>query len=417
MPNRKQGPPERTDVVVVGAGLAGLAAAADLEAAGHAVVVVEASDGVGGRVRTDIVEGYRLDRGFQVLLTDYPEFSARFDEASLDLRRFEPGAVVYTQGRFHTVGDPLRRPATLLSTLRAPVGSIGDKVRLVGLRTRLRRTDSRRLLRQADATTEAALAARGFSTTMVERFFRPLVGGIQLDPSLGTSVRMFDVILRGLLRGDAAVPGAGMGALSDQLAAQISPASIHLSTPVAGVEPRSVRLADGRVIDAARVIVATDGPSASALLGLDPVTSNPATCVWFAAPRSPQPGRYIVLVGDGEGPVANVAVMSDVAPSYSPDDTALIAAACPGRLDPAAEPAARAQLRAMWGEQVDAWRHLRTDAIAHGQPQQHPPFDHKRPIALGEGLFVCGDHRDTSSIQGALFSGRRTARAVVDSLT
>lgn len=409
--------PERSDVVVVGAGLAGLAVAVDVQAAGRSVTLLEASDGVGGRVRTDIVDGYRLDRGFQVLLTDYPEFAARFDERDLDLRRFEPGAVVFTEGRFHTVGDPLRRPSTLLPTLRAPVGSVSDKLRLIGLRARLRRADSRQLLRQPDTSTGTALADRGFSPTMVERFFRPLVGGIQLDPSLHTSVRMFDVILRGLLRGDAAVPGSGMGALSDNLAARLQQGTVHLSTPVTAVESGRVHLAGGRTLEVERVVVATDGPSASGLLGLDPVASNPATCVWFAAPGSPQPGRYIVLVGNGGGPAANVAVMSDVAPSYSPDGSALIAAACPGLLDPDAEPAVRAQMKAMWGDQVDEWRHLRTDAIAHGQPQQHPPFEHKRPVGLGDGMFVCGDHRDTSSIQGALFSGRRTARAVVDSLT
>ena len=124
-----------------------------------------------------------------------------------------------------------------------------------------------------------------------------------------------------------------------------------------------------------------------------------------------------MLDGVRSGPALNVVVMSNVAPEYAPAGSALIAAACPGVNDPDIEPGVRAQLRSIWGPAVDTWRHLRTDAIAHGQPRQHPPFSPKQRIALGDGIFVCGDHRDTASIQGALYSGRRCGEAVVTSLT
>ncbi len=138
--------------------------------------------------------------------------------------------------------------------------------------------------------------------------------------------------------------------------------------------------------------------------------------MWFAADRAPIKHRYIVLDGTGVGPALNTSVMSNVASEYAPSGSALIAAACPGVNDPDLEPAVRAQLRGIWGPAVDQWRHLRTDAIAHGQPRQLPPFSPKRRISLGEGMFVCGDHRDTASIQGALFSGRRCGVAVAASL-
>jgi len=411
------GLPDRAEVVVVGAGLAGLAAARALHRAGRDVVVLEASDGVGGRVRTDVVDGFRLDRGFQVLLTAYPEMHTQFDLDALDLRRFEPGALVWNGTSTHLVGDPIRRPRTLVRTGLAPVGTLTDKLRILGQRIRLQRATAPELLRQNDISTLSALHQQGFSDRMIERFFRPLVGGIQLDPSLQTSRRMFDVILRSLIEGDVAVPALGMGAIPAQLAGHLPPGMIHLDTTVVGVAPAEVSLAGGDTIAASRIVVAVEGPRASSLLGLPPVESNPATCVWFAADAAPIPDRYIVLDGTGVGPALNTSVMSNVAPEYAPAGSALIAAACPGVNDPNIEPAVRAQLRSIWGPAVDTWRHLRTDAIAHGQPRQHPPFSPKQRIALGDGIFVCGDHRDTASIQGALYSGRRCGEAVVVSLT
>jgi phytoene dehydrogenase-like protein len=404
--------PEHAEVVVVGAGLAGLAAARTLHRVGRDVVVVEASDGVGGRVRTDVVDGFQLDRGFQVLLTAYPEVRRQLDLPALAIQRFDPGALAWIDGHGHVVGDPFRRPGTLLSTLRAPIGTPLDKVRILAARMRVRRGTGADLLRGPDLTTIASLRKHGFSPRIIDRFFRPLFSGIQLDPALITSSRMFDVILRSMSEGDVGVPAAGMGAIPAQLAATLPAGRIVLDAAVAEVRPREVRLVDGRRISADVVIVATDGPQAAGLLGLRAVGSKAAGCVWFAADRAPVADKLVVLDSIGTGPVANVAVLSNVAPSYAPAGQALIAAAMPGVSIGDLEAVARAQLRGWWGQQVDAWRHLRTDRIAHGQPDGSPPFHPKKRVSLGDGLYVCGDHRDTASIQGALFSGRRCGEAV-----
>ena len=231
----RQGVPATIDVVIVGAGLAGLAAANTLHRAGRDVAVLEASDGVGGRVRTDVVDGFRLDRGFQVLLTAYPELRTQFDLDALDLRRFEPGALVWNGVSTDLVGDPIRRPRTLLKTAIAPIGTIADKLRILRQRIHLQRSTAPELLRQDDISTLNALEQQGFSDRMIERFFRPLVGGIQLDPSLQTSRRMFDVILRSLIEGDVAVPALGMGAIPAQLADHLPAGVIHLDTQVVAV--------------------------------------------------------------------------------------------------------------------------------------------------------------------------------------
>ena len=407
--------PATAQVIVVGAGLAGLVAARTLQSAGIDTVVLEGSDAPGGRVRSDVVDGYVLDRGFQILLTGYPEVHRQLDMAALDLRAFEPGALVWRDGKGTVVGDPFRRPATLASTAFAPVGSVIDKARIALLRAKLLRADPRALLRGDDIPTAAALRGAGFSSRIIERFFRPLVGGIQLDPSLSASRRMFDVIFRTLADGDSVVPARGMGAITEQLASRLLPGTLHLGTRVEKVEPGRVTVQGGHAISARDVIVATEGPAAAGLLGLPPVASRSAGCVWFAADESPVDGAWIVLDGHGHGPVLNVAVMSNVSPHYAPAGKHLIAAAIPGMVDGDLESVARRQLRSWWGPQVDGWRHLRTDRIPHGQPDQSPPFSPKKRVSLGNGMWVCGDHRDTASIQGAMYSGRRCAEAVIAS--
>lgn len=409
--------PTRAQVVIVGAGLAGLTAGRVLNLRGIETVIIEASDAVGGRVRSDNVDGFILDRGFQVLLTAYPEIHHHLDLKALDLQYFEPGAIVWKQGRGHIVSDPFRRPGTLASTALAPIGSLGDKIRIAKMRTKLKYSSPQSLLRGKDIPTVDALREMGFTDVMVNSFFKSLVGGIQLDPQLQTSRRMFDMIFRTLAKGDTAVPALGMGKISEQLVSSLTRSQVHLNTAVQKISPHEIHLSDGRRIEADTIIVATQGPIASELLGLDPVASRAAGCVYFSAPIAPINGSFIVLDGKGEGPVFNVAVMSHVSSHYAPAGKHLIAAAIPGQADGDLETFARTQLRNWWGAQVDQWTHLRTYRIAHGQPGQNPPFSPKKNLSLGDGLFVCGDHRDTGSHQGAMFSGRRCAEMVAKQVT
>lgn len=415
-------------VLVVGAGLAGLACARELTARGVAVQVLEAADGVGGRVRTDAHEGFLLDRGFQVLLAGYPEARAQLDLDALDLRPFFPGALVQRAGRAVLVGDPRRRPAAALGALRGGLARPQDALAMTRLLAQGRAVVRDGLDRGGAADTEttlAALHAAGLSVPMIDGFLRPFLTGITLDPELQVSARFARFVLGSFLLGPTAVPANGMRAIPDQLHAALPPGAVRLGARVVAVDEDGVTLTGGVRVDGAAVVVAVEGPEAAHLLpGLPDPGGVGTTALWFDASASPTGGRpLLVLDGDGTGPVNNVAVLSDVAPGYAPPGRTLVNASLPdGRGadldDDALDAVVRAQLRGWFGPQVDGWRRLRVDRITHAQPLQEPGTldPPQRPVRRGERLWVCGDHRDTASINGALASGRRTGAEIAVAL-
>jgi hypothetical protein len=399
------------DVAIVGAGLAGLTCALELHRAGVSAAVYEASDGVGGRVRTDEVDGFRLDRGFQVLLTAYPEVRRAIDLDALRLRPFYPGARLRMGGRFHRLADPFRRPLDGVRSLLNPVGTPLDKLRVARVRARVRRGSVQDLFERPERATIEALRGDGFSDRMVDGFFRPFLGGIYLEPELRTTSRMYEFVMRMMSSDDIAVPAAGMGAIPAWLAARLPPGTVRLNSPVEQLDELGVRI----------VVVATEGPAAARLLGgaVDDPGSRPAVCVYFAAPAAPIDGPLLTLDGEGRGPAINVTAMSEIAPEYSPPGRALVSAAVVGdaaRLDDAElMPAVRRQMHEWFGAQTDGWEHLRTYRIEHALPAApqrslEPP---RRPVRLAPDRFVCGDHRDNASIDGAMASGRRNAGGVL----
>ncbi len=412
-----------SEVLIIGAGLAGLACAREATRLGVSCRVLEASDSVGGRARTDVVEGFLLDRGFQVLLTAYPEAQRLLNYPALQLRSFAPGALVRFEGRFHRVVDPWRRPSTTLSSLVSPVGSLSDKMRIARLRLQLTRRPLEKLFHSPETSTIDFLRDYGFSAKMVERFFRPFLGGIFLERELHTSSHMFEFVFRMFSLGDAALPATGMGAMAEQLLRHLPADCVRFRQKVINVRPDAVTLASGEELKARIVVVATDPAAAKQLLPEMPrLGFRGTTCFYFAAEKPPISEPMLVLNGEGQGPVNNLCVPSVVAPSYAPSGSHLVSATVVGNSLLAADDllaAVRKQLGEWFGRDVLGWRHLRTDWIPNALPEQTPSSGGAgaKETLVQPGLYVCGDHRDTASINGALSSGRRVAEAIVKTLS
>lgn len=409
-------------VAIVGAGLAGLACARRFGEAGVPFVVLEASDGVGGRVRTDEVEGFLLDRGFQVFLAAYPEARRVLDVAALDLKAFYPGALVHTRGRFHRAADPWRHPLDAVGALFSPLGTFSDKAHLAALRHRVTAGSWDELAARPETTTLEALRRAHLSSTMIDRFFRPFLGGVLAGRELSTSSRLFDFVFRAFAVGDACLPARGMGAIPAQLRAALPGDAVRLGARVEAIDDTSVRLSGGEVVAARAVVVAAEAPAAARLTGLEPPAAGRGlTCLYFAAEKAPVEEPALLLDGDGTGPANNVAVPSAVARGYAPPGAALVSVTVlgvPAQGDAALESAVREQMARWLGPTARRWRHLRTYRIPFAQPEQAPPAltPWRRPVRVRPGLYVCGDHRDNASIDGALASGRRAAEAVLEDL-
>jgi phytoene dehydrogenase-like protein len=403
-----------TDVLVIGAGAAGLACAADLVSYGCTVRVLEASDAVGGRVRTDRhEEGFLLDRGFQVFNTSYPQVRQRLDLRALRLRPFTPGALVHTpHGRLRFT-DPSRRPRQARDLLPGRLLSARDLAALAVLTARDGLGPAAAVRRGPERTTRTALAEAGLSDAAVETFFRPFLSGIFLEDELETSSRVFHLVWRSMIRGTLCLPSEGIGAVPRQLAGRLPPGAVRPETAVDRLTEDGVLLSDGTEERARAVVVAT-GPAAAARLlpGLPVPATRTVTTYYHAADGSPLGEPTLLL--DTRRRFLNSCVPSDVVPGYAPGDgRALVATSVLGEDDAGRERALRAVLSEAYGTDADRWRLLAARTVHGALPAMRPPQSLLRTTRLGPTRYVCGDHRATGSLQGALASGARAARDVL----
>lgn len=426
---------EAVDCIVVGAGLAGLACAHALERAGKRVWVVEAADRVGGRVATDSVEGFRVDRGFQVYLDAYPEGRRQLDLARLQLGCFEAGALVAVNGRLQRVSDPWRQPLAAIGSLVTGSVGLADAVRTARLRSDILAafrsghadpngaTDA--VGAQGEQSTREMLAARGFSTRFVREFLSPFFGGVFLERQLKTSARVFDFTFAMFALGRACLPRGGMDAIPNQMAATLAAGTVRLQCAVSQVSPGRVGLADGRWLEANDVVVATEASAAARLVpeslrGKWSLRKNKSTrLVAFAAERSPLRSPILLVNADECGPIDNVSVPSDVVGGYAPPGASLVTVSVRQgfRSADADLPTAIQQQASVWfGAAVFRWKHLSTVCIEQALPDESPVARRVRASGpqLADGLFLCGDHCTSASINGSLVSGRLCAEAVLE---
>lgn len=411
----------RFDTIIVGGGLAGLACARRLCAEGLSCQLLEASDHIGGRLRTDDLDGFLLDRGFQVFLTAYPEAKAVLNYEDLRLRPFEPGALIRFNGGFHRLADPWRRPRHLLATALSKIATLGDKLRIASFRKHTTAGTLAEIYDRPERTTIELLRDHGFSDAVVNRFFRPFLGGVFLDRELQTSSRMCEFVFRMFSSGDATLPSQGMSQIPQQLARRLPNDVIRTACPVDWIDGQDVVLASGERLNGRSIVVATDAPTSRRLLGdWYPADGRSVSCLYFAADKPPVKEPILVLNGDGEGPINNLCVPSQVSPEYAPAGQSLVSVTTLGSHANSEEHREQVvrQLEDWFGAVVKTWRHLRTYDIGYALPIQDPPALQPvaKPSRVRDGVFVCGDHCDTASINGALASGSRAAETVLDSL-
>jgi phytoene dehydrogenase-like protein len=407
------------DVVVIGAGLAGLRCAVDLAARGREVVVLEASDRVGGRQRTDRVDGFTLDRGFHVLNTAYPAVRASVDVDRLAVRTFPTAVRVRrTDGSMATVGDPLRQahllPATLASGLVTPRDLVG-LLRWLGPMTFRPRTAVTRTDRAVGEGWDAAGLTGPLRTELLSPFF----AGVLADASESTSDTYVRLLARSFLPARAGLPRDGIGALPRALAsrARAAGADIRVGRAVSRLRRRENRwevraLGEGRLL--ARDVVVAVGAEALDVLMDVPVPATRGLQTWWFAAEQPPVSAVLTLDGTRDGPIVNSLAISATVPQAAPRGRHLIQATClwaPERV--ATEHEVRAQLSRMWGRASTTWELLRRDDIPHALPALPPPMRRPSPARIGDGLYIAGDHRETPSIQGALLSGMRAAKSVL----
>ncbi|MEU6661432.1 NAD(P)/FAD-dependent oxidoreductase [Streptomyces sp. NPDC046821] len=430
-------PVQHANVVIVGAGVAGLSAAHRLTRAGVPTLVLEAGPGVGGRMSTEKVDGFRLDRIGRLLCTSYPELRRSPGLDSLVLRPFSPGVLVHSDGRRHRAGEPAptRRAMGALNTARAlasaprvprprtartprptaPLGSPLDQARLAKALARLGATPVPRLLARPELASADALSRGGLPARTLDGFVRPLLTALLCDPDLTTSSRCADLALYAYARGRLCVPEGGADALPELLAAGLPPETVRTGVRVNAISANAVTTEEHGEIRCRATLLATGARAAAELLpGLRVPDFHAVTVVHHAVPEPPLTDPALLLDADRLGPVAHTAVISQVDPTRAPAGRALVSSTVLG--PPPPERALRSQLAALYGTSTDGWETLAVHHDPEAVPAMPPPHDLRRLVRVLDGLYVCGDHRGTSTVQGALHSGRRAAHAILADL-
>lgn len=400
-------------VIIIGAGLSGLSCALHLHKHGIPFLILEGRDAVGGRVRTDRIDGYQLDHGFQVYLDAYPEAGKLLNLEELNLKPFAPGALVYNGRKLHRVMDVFRQPSSLISSALAPIGSVIDKLRVALLRFTLLKGESG----NPDQKTEIFLTQFGFSPRMVDTFFRSFYGGIFLENELRTSSKMFEFTFRMFSKGSATLPASGMQAIPEQLARRLPAECLRLNTEVSSLNGNRVTLKSGETLVGKEIVVATNAHQAGQLVPRF-LPSAPSwrsvTNLYFSADEPPFSEAIIALNGTGRGVINNIAILSNVAPSYAPVGKALISVSVLGVYEEDLVASVRSELELWFGPPAREYHHVRTDEIRHALPEQPP-----RRAAPGfikiDDVYLCGDHTSTASIEGAIISGQQVASSLIQS--
>ncbi len=409
--------------IIIGGGLTGLSVARQLHQQGVDFLLLEKTDRVGGRVKTDIIDGYRLDHGFQVLLTAYPMAKHELDYSALALKPFSPGALLlYPDGKRDRIGDPIRDWTILFPTLFSNAGSLVDKLRILKLRNRLAGMTIKQIFQQQEKPTIIALKEEyGFSSFMINRFFAPFFAGIFLEKELATSRRMFDFVFKMFSEGDTAIPDLGMEEIPKQLAKALPQKSIICNAVVNKILGQKVYLEDGSSFEAPNIVVATE--ATGIVKGLTKVkTSHQSTTHFhFITQEAPIRPPLIALNTNKKRIANNICTINKVAPSYAPADKYLVSISAIGKNDLSSSELVkmvRNELSTWFGKASEEWQHLHTRQIHYALPNQQK-VQHQIPtqqLKIRKGLYMCGDFQLNGSINAAIKVGKQVGDLIIKEL-
>ncbi len=410
----------KPDVIIIGAGIAGLTAAVYLHKQGKKILIIEASDRVGGRIKTDKYKGYLLDRGFQVLLTAYPETKSLLDYKKLNLKKFLPGAtVLYDNGQFE-IADPFRRPSAAFATLFAPVGSLKDKLNTLFLKNKLLKISIDAIFKQEEKTTLSQLSDYGFSNKMIDRFYKPFMSGIFLENNLTTSQRMFDFVMKMFSEGDVAIPALGMEEIPKQLLSMLPEQSVIYNAKVIKIEKNTVLIDNNTTIESSKILIATEANSFSQqYLANQKSDCEQVTNVYFEASIAPTDKAVVILnASTNKKWVNNITVMTNISKDYAPAGKVLISVSYNGLTDQddiSLSENMKKELQQWFGNQVNQWKFLKCYAINYALPNQKNIKNDltENEIQINENLFICGDHLLNGSINAAMKTGRLATELII----
>ncbi len=401
--------------IIVGAGVAGLTAAYYLQKADKDYILIEATNRVGGRIKTDSANGYLMDRGFQVFLTAYPEAQKVLDYDSLNLKAFDPGAILLRDnGKIGYIGDPLRKFSSLIPTLTTNAASISDKFRILSTKTELAKKTIAEIFSSEEKSTMNALKEDyGFSDKIITEFLQPFYAGIFLENELSTSRRMFDFVFKMFSEGEAAIPALGMEEIPKQLASHLDPKKIQYNTKVEKVKGNVVHFKNGESITADHIIIATEATGICSLYAETQNEYRSTTNLYFSCDQPPFKQNAIALNGNPNALVNNMVCMSKNASCYAQKGNLISVSLKEGAVYDKATIASQVKSElSQWVTNAKDWNHLKTYKIKYALPNQDK-ITNSNILEVDNKMTIIGDHVMNGSINAAMKSGRLGAERVI----
>ena len=393
--------------IVVGAGISGLSCALELEKNGYQVQILEKENHPGGRVHSDIVDGYILNRGFQVLQTGYPETKRLLDYKKLELCNLDPEVWIMNNNKIKKLYDPIQNPSNLLKAAFSNVGTFQDKLRLLQLRQSTTSRSTNKIFQENEITSLEQIKNYGFSDLIINEFFKPLFGGAFLDNELDTTSRMFNFVYKIFSIAPIAIPKYGMKSIPEQLEAKLE-SKISFNTDVVRLDNKNVFL-ENETLSADAIVLAANHDSAKKLIpSIEEISWNSTSCYYFIADSPPFSSKVVLLNGNNRGEINNIFVPTNISKAYSPNNKSIISVSTIGLNNNEAK--IRNELNNWFGNQTEDWKLLHTYHIEKALPRMSvPSVSHSQYV---NGIHMCGDYLASSSIHGSMYSGRMTANQI-----